>query len=114
MIDSIARPFLAPHIDGIAAKAVQGGLSANKLTLIAFGFGCAGCFAVGMAAYPFGLLLMLLNRFIRGLASSAAGNTSTALGHGNNSGEHAAHLLLSCDGHGIFNACMDSGEEEYT
>jgi phosphatidylglycerophosphate synthase len=72
MIDSFLRPHVLPFMDSIAAKTVQGGLSANKLTLIAYMIGMIGCFAVAMQAYPFGLVLLLLNRFIDGLAESAA------------------------------------------
>lgn len=72
MIDMLLRPHLLPLIDTAAAKVAQGGLSANKLTLIAFGFGLAGCFAVGMQLYPLGLLLLMLNRFLDALAGSIA------------------------------------------
>ena len=72
MLDSLLRPNVLPLIDGIAARTEQSGLSANKLTLIAFVFGLTGCFAVGMQIYGLGLILLLLNRFIDGLAGSVA------------------------------------------
>jgi phosphatidylglycerophosphate synthase len=72
MIDTLLRPHLLPVIDTMAAKVAQSGFSANQLTLIAFAFGIAGCFAVGMQAYPLGLLLLLLNRFLDALAGSIA------------------------------------------
>lgn len=72
MIDTLLRPHFVSVIDSIAAKTEQSGLTANKLTLMAFAFGLAGCFAVGMQIYGLGLILILLNRFIDGLAGSIA------------------------------------------
>lgn len=72
MIDSLTKPFLLPQIDALAAKTDQSGLSANQLTLIAFAIGLCGCFAVGLSAYPFGLLLLLIGRFIDALAGAVA------------------------------------------
>jgi phosphatidylglycerophosphate synthase len=72
MIDTLLRPHLLPLIDTVAAKVAQSGYSANKLTLIAFTLGLAGCFAVGMQIYALGLLLLMLNRFLDALAGSIA------------------------------------------
>jgi phosphatidylglycerophosphate synthase len=72
MIDTLARLHILPIMDRMAAKVIQSGLSANKLTVIAFMIGMAGCFAVAMQAYPFGLVLLLLNRFIDGIAGAVA------------------------------------------
>jgi len=81
MIDTLLRSRVLPLIDGVAAKTEQSGFTANKLTLIAFAFGLAGCFAVGMQIYALGLILLLLNRFIDGLADSIARkNGPTELG----------------------------------
>lgn len=80
MIDTLLRSRLLPVIDGMAAKTAQSGLTANKLTLIGFSFSLAGCFAVGMQAYPFGLLLLLIGRYLDGLAGAIArlnGTTDT-------------------------------------
>ncbi len=72
MIDRIARPHLLPIIDNMAVRTAQGGFTANRLTLIAFAFGLAGCFAVGMQQYALGLLLLMINRAMDGLAGSVA------------------------------------------
>lgn len=77
MIDTLLRPHFLPVIDGMAAKTAQGGLTANKLTLIGFAFGIGGCFAIGMQAYAFGLMLILIGRFMDGLAGSIARQTGT-------------------------------------
>lgn len=75
MIDTLLRPHFLPVIDNMAARVAQSGYTANKLTLIAFAFGIAGCFAVGMQFYPHGLLLLSLNRFLDALAGSIARQT---------------------------------------
>ena len=72
MIDRLARPHLVPVLDSLALKTSQAGLSANKLTVIAFVIGLAGCFTVGMQLYAFGFVLLLLNRFLDGLAGAVA------------------------------------------
>lgn len=77
MIDTLARPRLIPVIDTISSKILQAGFGANKLTFIAFAFGLAGCFAVGMQQYSLGLLLLLLNRVIDGIAGSVARQNGT-------------------------------------
>lgn len=81
MIDTLLRRRVVPLIDGVAAKTEQSGFTANKLTLIAFAVGLAGCFAVGMQIYGLGLILLLLNRFIAGLGGAVARkNGPTELG----------------------------------
>lgn len=72
MIDTLLRPRLLPVIDSMAAKTAQSGLTANKLTLMGFGLSLGGCFAVGMQAYAFGLVLLLIGRFLDGIAGSIA------------------------------------------
>ena len=81
MIDTLLRSRVLPLIDGISVKTEQSGFTANKLTLIAFALGLAGCFAVGLQIYGLGLVLLLLNRFMAGLAGSIARkNGPTELG----------------------------------
>jgi phosphatidylglycerophosphate synthase len=81
VIDRLARPHIVPIIDNIASRTAQAGFTANKLTLIAFAFGLAGCFAVGMQQYALGLVLLMINRFVDGLAGSVARqNGTTELG----------------------------------
>lgn len=72
MIDTIARARVLPLIDSMAVRVLQSGLTANKLTLIAFALGLAGCFTVGMQSYALGLALLLAGRFVDGLAGSVA------------------------------------------
>ena len=72
MLDSLIRPHLASPMDNMAAKVLQSGLSANKLTLIGFLFGFAGCFLVGMQLYPLGLILILVALFFDGLDGAVA------------------------------------------
>lgn len=72
MIDRFARPHLIPVINSIAVKTAESGLSANKLTILALVLGLGGCFAVGMQYYAFGLILLLVNRFLDGLAGAVA------------------------------------------
>ena len=81
MIDTLLRSHLIPVIDGMAAKTAQSGLTANKLTLIGFALSLGGCYAVGMQAYTLGLVLLLIGRFLDGLAGSIARqNGPTELG----------------------------------
>ncbi len=77
MIDTLLRPHLLPVIDSMAAKTAQSGLTANKLTLMGFALSLGGCFAVGMQAYPFGLLLLLIGRYLDALAGSIARQNGT-------------------------------------
>ncbi len=77
MIDTLLRPNLLPVIDGMAAKTAQSGLTANKLTLMGFALSFGGCFAIGMQAYPFGLLLLLIGRYLDGLAGAVARQNGT-------------------------------------
>lgn len=81
MIDGLIRPHITPVMDKMSLKVSQSGLSANKLTLIGFAFGFAGCFLVGMQMYIVGLLLILLALFFDGLDGAVARATqSTELG----------------------------------
>ncbi len=72
MLDAILKPHLLPHLDKAAEKAAQGGLSANKLTLIAFAIGLTGCFFAAMQIYMLGLIFILLNRALNGIAGALA------------------------------------------
>ena len=72
MLDSLIRPHLVSPLDNMAAKTLQSGLNANKLTLIGFLFGFAGCFLVGMQLYPLALVLILVALFFDGLDGAVA------------------------------------------
>jgi len=72
MIDGFLRPHIQPILESAAPQFAQSGLTPNKLTLIAFALGLAGCFAIGMQAYLFGLVLILIDRGLNGVAGSIA------------------------------------------
>lgn len=72
MLDGLLREKARAILDPIAARTTQGGLSANTLTLSGFVIGIAACFAAAMQLYPMALVLILLNRFFKGLAGAAA------------------------------------------
>ena len=72
MLDSLIRPRLVSPLDNMAAKVLQSGLNANKLTAIGFLFGFAGCFLVGMQIYPVALVLILIALFFDGLDGAVA------------------------------------------
>lgn len=81
MLDGFIRKQIDPVMNQWAAKVLQGGLSANGLTIIAFILGFIACFAAGMQIYPLALMLIILNRFLAGLAGTVARATGiTALG----------------------------------
>jgi phosphatidylserine synthase len=89
MIDGLFRQPVNTLMDKWAQRVLQGGLSANKLTLFAFALGLTGCFAAAMQVYPLALLLILINRFLDGLAGAVARRSDvTALG---------SYLDLLCD-----------------
>lgn len=79
MIDAIARNKITPFLDKLAPRVAQSGLSANRLTLLALGFGLAACFFAAMAIYPLAFVFFAASRFIDGLdgaVARAAGETN--------------------------------------
>lgn len=72
MLDGLLRERTRMFFDPLAARTVRGGLSANTLTLSGFAIGIAACFAAAVQFYPMALVLILLNRFFKGLANAAA------------------------------------------
>lgn len=89
MLDGLFRSPVNLILDTWAGRVRQGGMRANTLTLIAFLLGLIGCVAGAMQIYPLALLLILLNRFLTGLAGAVARQDGiTALG---------SYLDILCD-----------------
>ena len=75
MLDSYARPAVAPLIQKGADSLSAFGLNATQVTMIGFLIGICGLFAVGLGAYLFGLLLLLISRYLDGVDGVIARNT---------------------------------------
>lgn len=89
MLDGLLREKTHAFFDPLAARTVQGGMTANTLTLSGFVIGLAACFAAAVQFYPMALVLILLNRFFKGLASAAARATAIT--------PRGCYLDLVCD-----------------
>ncbi len=79
MIDALARNKITPFLDRLAPRVAQSGLTANRLTLLALGFGLAACFFAAMAIYPLAFVFFAVSRFIDGMdgaVARAAGETN--------------------------------------
>jgi phosphatidylglycerophosphate synthase len=72
MLDNLLRTKLSPRLEPWTGRILQGGLTANRLTLIAFALGLAASFAAGMQVYALAFVLILLNRFLAGMAGAVA------------------------------------------
>jgi hypothetical protein len=72
MLDSLVKPFLDPILEKTAAPLARTGLKPILVTVFAFVLGLCGFFTVAMGAYMLGLTLILIARFIDGVAARAA------------------------------------------
>jgi len=67
MLDRAARRLIDPVLERIAAGAAALRLTADRVTLIGFGFGVAAIVAIASGAYLIGLALLLINRLADGV-----------------------------------------------
>ncbi len=72
MLDTIFRASADTIMDKWATRVMQGGLSADKLTLFSLLLGLVAAFAASMQIYPLALLLILLHRFLSALGGAVA------------------------------------------
>lgn len=75
MLDRIARRWLDPGLDPLAAWLTRSGISANALTLTGFLLGTIGCMAIVVSWYKAALMLILANRLCDGLDGMVARRT---------------------------------------
>lgn len=81
MFDSLLRPAIAPQFDKLADKLVARKFTANQITYFGLFVGFVGCFAVGMAYYIPGLVLLIAAFLLDGLDGAVARKTqATELG----------------------------------
>lgn len=62
MLDRHALHVLAPFLEAIARRLRNRGISADRVTIVAFVAGIGGAAAISLGHYFFGLALILLNR----------------------------------------------------
>ncbi len=89
MLDSVIRPFINPSLDKAAEKIDEYNISANLITLLAFGIGLVGCFFVGIQSYLFGLIFILLSRVLAGVDGALARRQGAT--------DFGAYLNIVCD-----------------
>jgi len=72
MLDGWAKTRIDPHLDGVARRLADVGLSANQVTVAGFLVGLAGAGAIALGWYLLGLALFLANRLADGLDGAIA------------------------------------------
>ena len=72
MFDAKLRPITDPPLNAMARVLAAWGVGANLLTLVGLGFGLAGAVAIGLGAFSWGLVLIVLNRVFDGLDGAVA------------------------------------------
>ena len=75
MFDRAARRRLDPLLDGLAARCIARGLSANAVTLIGFGIGLLAMLFIATGQNLLGLVLLLVNRTADGVDGAIARRT---------------------------------------
>jgi phosphatidylglycerophosphate synthase len=75
MLDRIARRWLDPRLDPLAACLTCSGISANSLTCAGFLLGTVGCAAIVVGWHKAALVLILANRLCDGLDGMVARRT---------------------------------------
>jgi phosphatidylglycerophosphate synthase len=75
MLDGWARARIDPLLDHLAVSLAQRGITANAITLAAFGAGVAAFVTISLEAYLLGLLLLLASRLGDGLDGAVARHT---------------------------------------
>ncbi len=89
MLDALFKPKARDFFDSMAGRMSAGGVSANKATMTGFALGICACFAAASQTYPLAILLIILNRFFKGLAGGIASATAVT--------PKGSYLDLLCD-----------------
>lgn len=72
MLDGLARKCLDPLLDRVGAGLAAAGITADKVTLAAFGLGAAAALAIAFGHFLTGLALILASRLGDGLDGAVA------------------------------------------
>ena len=72
MLDRYLVPRLKPHLHSLAVRLKTCGVTADRLTVIGFGFGIACVTSIAFAHYSLALICLLLNRLADGLDGELA------------------------------------------
>lgn len=72
MLDGWAKARIDPHLEGVARRLADAGISANQVTLAGFVVGLTAAVAVAMGWFLLGLALFLANRLADGLDGAIA------------------------------------------
>ena len=82
MFDHRLRPIIDRPINAVARHVARWGISANQITLLGFGIGMAGAFAIMIEQFSLGLVLILLSRAADGLDGAVARETDSTSDRG--------------------------------
>ena len=72
MLDGWAKARIDPHLEGVARRLADAGISANQVTLAGFVIGLTAAVAIAMGWFLLGLALFLANRLADGLDGAIA------------------------------------------
>jgi phosphatidylglycerophosphate synthase len=72
MLDGWAKARIDPHLEGVARRLADAGISANQVTLAGFVVGLAAAASIAMGWFLLGLALFLANRLADGLDGAIA------------------------------------------
>lgn len=78
MLDAFIKPHIENPLQATASLLSKSGLGQIPLLLIGFGIALGGCFAIGMASYIPGLILILLGRFVAAIVFSMTEQTQVS------------------------------------
>lgn len=76
MLDPYLRPLIDPPLNTLGRYLARVGVSANRMTLLAFLFGVAAIFLIMAHRYSAAMVFILLNRLADGLDGAIARNTA--------------------------------------
>lgn len=72
MFDARLRPLIDPPLNAVGRAIAARGVSANLLTLTGLAFGLGAAVAIGLGAFGWGLMLIVVNRLLDGLDGAVA------------------------------------------
>ena len=72
MFDARLRPLIDPPLNAVGRAIAARGVSANLLTLVGLAFGLGAAVAIGLGAFGWGLMLIVVNRLLDGLDGAVA------------------------------------------
>ena len=72
MFDAKLRPIIDPPLNAVARFLAARGVGANMLTLVGLCLGLVAAVAIGLGAFAWGLILIVLNRLLDGLDGAVA------------------------------------------